>query len=115
MITTAEEWIRMLRDLTIAHLRNLGISPHRNGYKYLTVVIPCYAMDPGQSLTKEVYPYVASYFGCADWHSVERSIRLVVQDAWERRDLEIWAQYFRNQKKVPSNKQFIAVLAEKLR
>lgn len=115
MTTTAEEWIRMLRDPTIHLLHHLGISTHRNGYKCLTVVIPCYAMDPGQSLTKEIYPYAAACFGCADWHSVERSIRSAIQDAWERRDPEIWAQYFTNQKKVPSNKQFIAVLAEKLR
>ena len=91
MTTTAEDWIRVLRDPTRQHLHDLGISTHRIGYKYLTVVIPCYTMDPGQSLTKEVYPYVASYFGCADWHSVERSIRSAIQDAWERREPEIWA------------------------
>ena len=115
MISTAEDQIHALRDPTIAMLHELGISIQRLGYKYLTVAVPCYSIDDSQSLTKEVYPYVSQCFGCTDWHSVERSIRTVILTAWDHRDPEIWNQYFPNQIKAPSNKQFIAVLAERLK
>lgn len=113
MISTAEDQILALRDPTITMLHELGISIHRLGYKYLTIAVPCYLIDDTQSLTKEVYPYVANHFGCTDWHSVERSIRTVILTAWEHGDPGVWEQYFLNQKKPPSNKQFIAVLAER--
>lgn len=115
MISTAEDQILALRDSTITMLHELGISIHRLGYKYLTVAVPCYSLDDSQSLTKEVYPYVANHFGCTDWHSVERSIRTVILTAWDHRDPEIWNQHFPNQSKAPSNKQFIATLSERLK
>lgn len=115
MITTKEDQIFALRNPTIAMLHELNISIHRLGYKSLSIAVPCYAVDDMQSLTKETYPYVAHCFGCTDWHSVERSIRTVILTAWDHRDPEIWNQYFPNQIKAPSNKQFIAVLAERLK
>ena len=115
MITTAEDQILALRNPTITMLHELNISIHRLGYKYLTVAVPCYSFDDAQSLTKEVYPYVAHCFDCTDWHSVERSIRTVILTAWDHHDPEVWEQYFPNLKKPPSNKQFIAVLAEQLK
>jgi len=115
MTTTAEHLLHALRTPTVAMLRELGISTHRLGYRYLTVAIPCYAADDTQSLTKELYPYVAHCFGHTDWHSIERSIRTVILAAWEQRDPVTWARYFPNQSKAPSNKQFIATLAEQLK
>lgn len=115
MITTAEDQLLALRAPTISMIHELNISVHRLGYKYLTLAIPCYSIDDTQSLTKEIYPFVAHCFGCPDWHSIERSIRSVILAAWEHRDPEAWEQYFPNQKKPPSNKLFIATLAEQLR
>lgn len=105
-----------LRDTTITILHELGISIHRLGYVCLSIAVPHYATDNTQSLSKELYPYVAKRLGkYAKWYAVERSIRMVVLEAWERRDPVVWEQYFHRQKKVPTNKQFIAVLAEKIR
>ena len=115
MITTAEDQILALHEPTITMLHELGISICRLGYKYLTVAVPCYSVDDIQSLTKEMYPYVAAHFGYHNWRSVERSIRCVILDAWERRDPDVWDRYFPDQKKVPTNKQFIATLAVHLR
>jgi len=38
----------------------------------------------------------------------------VIVEAWARRDVSVWAQYFPDQEKAPTNKRFLAVLAEKL-
>lgn len=114
MTTTAETQIPALREPTIAMLHELGIGTHRLGYKYLAVAVPCYSIDDTQSLTKEIYPCIAHCFGCTDWHSVERSIRTVILTAWEHRNPDVWDRYFPNQMKLPSNKLFIAVLAERL-
>ena len=115
MIDLAEEQLTLLQDDTIKMLHHLRISVHRLGYKCLTIAIPCYAINDTQSLSKETYPYVARRLGYMDWRGVERAIRTVILDAWVQRDLDAWGGYFPNQKKVPTNKQFIAVLAERLR
>lgn len=114
-MTTAAEDTKMLYEPTITMLRQLRMSTHRLGYKYLTVAVPMYANDDGRSLTKEIYPDVARHFGGVNRCSVEQSIRMVILDAWERRDPAAWEVYFPGQQKAPSNKQFLAVLAERLR
>lgn len=115
MMFTSESRIPALYDPICALLHELGFSAHRLGYKYLTIAIPCYAHDSEQSLSKEIYPYVGACFHFAHWPSVERSIRSAIADAWEHGNPSVWRQYFPNLEKAPSNKHFIAVLAERLR
>ena len=115
MITTPNEHFRLQQETTIEMLHKLNIGIHRLGYRHLTVAVPCFALDDNQSLTKELYPSVADSCGCADWHSVERSIRTAIRAAWNHRDPAVWEQFFPNQAKAPSNKQFIATLAERLK
>lgn len=115
MIVTPEEQINLLYEPTINMLHDLQIGVHRLGYKQLAIAIPCFALDDRQGLTKELYPYVASLYGYTDWHPVEHSIRGVILDAWERRNPEVWMTYFSDVKKPPSNKLFIATLAEQLK
>lgn len=100
---------------TVAMLHELSFPVHRCGYKQLTVAIPYFYQDDTQSLTKDLYPYVAQQYGHPDWHAVESSIRDVILDAWETRDPAAWDKYFPNLTKAPSNKLFIATLAEHLR
>ena len=115
MILTPEEQISALYEPTANMLHELQISIRRLGYKQLTIAVPCYALDDRQSLSKELYPYVANYFGYDDWHPVEHTIRVAILDAWERRNPEVWEKYFPGIKKPPSNKLFIATLAEQLK
>lgn len=115
MILTPEEQISALYESTAQMLHELQITIRRLGYKQLTIAIPCFALDDRQSLTKELYPYVANYFGYSNWCPVEHAIREIILDAWERRDPEVWEKYFYGMKKPPSNKQFIATLAERLK
>lgn len=112
---TAEDKEKARREETIALLHLLGIGIHRLGYQYLRIAAVPFAANDTQSLSKELYPYVAAQTGCADWRSVERAIRAVILDAWEERNEAVWEQYFPNQKKAPTNKQFLAVLAECIR
>ena len=95
-------------------LRELGFPCHRTGYHQLLLAIPKYALDCRQSMTKDVYSYVADYWGYSDWRAVEHAIRIVVVQSWESRDSHVWDHYFPGLKKVPSNKLFIATLAERL-
>ena len=102
------------QEQTIRLLHLLGISIHRLGYQCLRIAAPRFAERDTQSLSKELYPFVAEQLDIPDWRSVERAIRAVIVEAWARRDVSVWAQYFPDREKAPTNKQFLAVLAEKL-
>lgn len=85
---------------------------HQNGFKQLCIAIPYYSQTSTQSLAKEVYPFVAECFGHASIAPVERAIRSSILYAWLRRESNTWNKYFPGFLKVPSNKVFIATLAE---
>jgi len=101
-------------ERTYHMLHEIGIPIHRLGYNHTAIAVIRFSQGDMQSLTKELYPYVAAYFGYADWHAVENSIRAVIADAWKNRDPEVWRQYFLQDCKAPSNKRFIATLAQRL-
>ena len=100
---------------TICLLRTLKIPPHTDGYKQLAVAIPLFAADPDQCFSKELYPAVAAALGCSNGIAVEHSIRNAIRCAWKRKTPAVWDQYFPSGKKPPSNKRFIATLAELLK
>lgn len=93
----------------------LGFRMSLVGYKYIREAIRMMRDNPGQSITKELYPGIAQRCGGND-KSVERAIRTVIQNAWERRDERIWCAYFpknRNGKiTMPSNRDFVVRMAE---
>lgn len=115
MIVTFEEQVCALREDTCKMLHELQIGIHRLGYKQLALLIPCYCLDDNQSLTKELYPYAAQCFGYCSWQSVEHAVRIAIMDAWKQRDPSVWERYFPGMEKPPTNKQFIATLAERLK
>ena len=112
MIHTYEEEMTRVRENASDILHELRFGVHRLGYQQLLVLIPRYAMDSSQSLSKELYPYAAECFGYTSWEPVEHAVRLAIRDAWERSVPGVWEKYFPGVQKVPSNKQFIAVIAE---
>lgn len=111
MITTIDEETA-LRESTGRLLHQLRFGVHRLGYRQLLLLVPCYAMDDRQSLSKELYPRAAAHFGYASWQPIEHAVRLAILDAWQRREPGLWEGYFPGIRKPPSNKQFIATLAE---
>lgn len=99
-------------------LLTLGISTKLKGYGYLREAIQLMARDPDQSITKELYPAVGEICGGAAVH-VERSIRSAIAAAWEKRDEQLWLQYFPadgdGTARRPTNAAFISRLADSLR
>lgn len=100
------------QDQTIYLLMELGVPAHRIGYKLLCLAIPLFAENDTQTLSKELYPVVAAEVGYCDWRAAEHSIRDVIVTAWNQRNPAVWAKYFPDCRRPPSNKQFIATLAQ---
>lgn len=101
--------------LTETLLQSLGIPVHQAGYQQLRVGIPLFAQDESQHLNKELYTAIATICGNDNQEQIERSIRECIHKAWKHRDEAAWRAYFPDAVKAPSNKVFIAVLAQRLR
>lgn len=71
--------------------------------------------DPGQQLTKELYPAVAREF-CTNGVNMEKAMRTAVVRAWNRRRDNVWRAYFppapNGQIPKPTAGQFLARLAD---
>lgn len=95
----------------------LGIPTKLRGYGYLREAVLLMARNPGQSITKELYPAVGARCSCAGTH-VERSIRSAIAAAWNHRDEQIWRSYFPpdgdGNLQRPTNAAFICRLADSL-
>lgn len=91
-------------------LLELGFHPKLLGFQQLWAAIDLYALGNIQSMAKDLYPIVSEMTDSTPT-AVEHTIRRSVKYAWNRRDPEVWARYFRDTEKKPSNKEFIAVLS----
>ena len=111
MVMIEEEFLT-LSHITYPILHQLRFSVHRIGYKQLLILIPYYVLDDTQSLTKELYPRVAKEFGHSSYQAVEHAVRVAIVDAWQKRDSAVWEKYLPGLEKPPSNKQFIAAIAQ---
>ena len=100
-------------EQVVLALRDLNVSVYLSGYRCLCVAIPIFAQDVAQSMCNELYPAVAKELGYVDWRAVEFAIRRAILSAWEHRDPAAWEEYFPRNTKVPTNKQFIATLAQR--
>ena len=102
-------------EQVLLDLRRLNIPVHLSGYRQLCVAIPKFSQDISQSMCCELYPAVAKELGYMDWRAVEFAIRRTILAAWERRDPDVWEEYFPGAAKAPTNKQFIATLAQRIK
>ena len=97
-------------------LKELSVPVHLNGYRYLreAIEVMCNSSKPAR-LTKEIYPAVAKRYSVTHG-SVERAIRHAIEKAWDRRDPEIYRNYFGviSTKSIPTNSEFIIVVFETL-
>lgn len=105
------------RELISNILLQLGIATKLRGYSYLREAILLMRRDPGQSLTKEIYPAVATLCSASSIQ-VERSIRSAIHGAWQKQDEAIWQHYFPSDDNEhvsrPTNASFICRLADYL-
>lgn len=101
-------------------LQEIGIPAHIKGYKYLRTAIEMAVKDQTliDAVTKVLYPDVAKEHSTTA-SRVERAIRHGIEVAWDRGDLDTLQKYFgytvSNAKGKPTNSEFIAMIADKLR
>ncbi len=101
-------------------IHEIGIPAHIKGYQYLrhAIMMVVKDLDIINSITKELYPTVAKDFNTTP-SRVERAIRHAIEVAWDRGDTEVLNSFFgytiANSKGKPTNSEFIAMIADKLR
>ena len=106
-----------LRTVISNMLLGLGFSTKLRGYAYLREAILEMAREPGQSVTKILYPTVGKICG-ANKEQVERSIRSAIKKAWEKRDEAMWRLYFPvsadGTVERPTNSECITTIADRI-
>lgn len=101
-------------------IHEIGIPAHIKGYQYLrhAIIMVIDNLDMINSITKELYPTVAKDFNTTP-SRVERAIRHAIEVAWDRGDTDVLNSFFgytiANSKGKPTNSEFIAMIADRLR
>lgn len=105
----------VVTEQVLHDLRRLRVPVYLSGYRYLCIAVPIFALDVSQTMCSELYPTVAKTLGYVDWRAVEFAIRRAILAAWKYRDPDIWNVYFPGINKAPTNKHFIAILAQRIK
>ena len=101
-------------------IHEIGIPAHIKGYMYLREAISMVMndMDLLSAVTKELYPSIAKNHNTTA-SRVERAIRHAIEVGWIRGKVEtinkIFGYTINNGKGKPTNSEFIAMVADKLR
>ncbi|MDD2480839.1 MAG: sporulation transcription factor Spo0A [Lutispora sp.] len=101
-------------------IHEIGVPAHIKGYVYLREAITMVVnnMELLSAVTKELYPSIARKFNTTS-SRVERAIRHAIEVAWGRGRIEVINNLFgytiNNDKGKPTNSEFIAMVADKLR
>lgn len=101
-------------------IRDLGIPAHIKGYQYLRegILLTVEDVNMMNYITKLLYPTIAKKYKTTS-NSVERAIRHAIEVAWNRGKAELLEEMFgytiSTGRGKPTNSQFIAMIADKLR
>ena len=101
-------------------MHEIGIPAHIKGYQYFREAIMMVVQNMGllNAITKELYPNIAEKYDTTA-SRVERAIRHAIEVAWSRGRIETINKLFgytvHEQKGKPTNGEFIAMVADKLR
>ncbi|MEC9488018.1 MAG: sporulation transcription factor Spo0A [Halanaerobium sp.] len=101
-------------------MHEIGVPAHIKGYLYLREAIKMVVenIDLLGAVTKELYPLVAEEYDTTP-SRVERAIRHAIEVAWERGNIQaihdIFGHTITSASGKPTNSQFIAKIADKLR
>ncbi len=101
-------------------IHEIGVPAHIKGYMYLREAITMVVNDMEllSAVTKELYPSIAKKYNTTA-SRVERAIRHAIEVAWGRGQVETINKLFgytiHNDKGKPTNSEFIAMVADKLR
>ncbi len=101
-------------------IHDVGVPAHIKGYQYIreAILLAVENQDIINSITKTLYPALASKFKTTP-SRVERAIRHAIEVAWNRGQIEIHDRIFgytvNSNKGKPTNSEFIAMIADKLK
>lgn len=101
-------------------IRDLGIPAHIKGYQYIRegIIIAVNDINMLNYITKLLYPSIAKKYKTTS-SSVERAIRHAIEVAWGRGKIDVLEDIFgytvSAEKGKPTNSEFIAMIADKLR
>ena len=101
-------------------IHGVGVPAHIKGYQYLreAIILVVNNIDVINQITKSLYPQIAQKFGTTP-SRVERAIRHAIEVAWGRGEVDLMQNIFgytvSAAKGKPTNSEFIAMIADKLR
>lgn len=101
-------------------IHEIGVPAHIKGYQYLrdSIIMSVGDMDMLNSITKILYPTIAKKHQTTP-SRVERAIRHAIEVAWSRGKMdtidELFGYTVHNGKGKPTNSEFIALIADKIR
>ncbi len=109
-----------LETLVTDFIHELGVPAHIKGYQYVRTAIMMVVenMELLNYITKELYPVIAKKYSTTS-SRVERAIRHSIEVAWSRGRPETMNRIFGytidNGKGKPTNSEFIAMVADRIR
>lgn len=109
-----------LEALVTNIIHEVGVPAHIKGYQYLreAIIMVVNDIDVINQITKSLYPRIAYKFNTTP-SRVERAIRHAIEVAWGRGDQQtvenIFGYTISAAKGKPTNSEFIAMIADKLR
>lgn len=101
-------------------MHEIGVPAHIKGYQYLrdAIMMVVKELDIINSITKQLYPNIARQYNTTP-SRVERAIRHAIEVAWSRGQVDaidsLFGYTINNGKGKPTNSEFIAMIADKLR
>ncbi|AEG15482.1 sporulation transcription factor Spo0A [Desulfofundulus sp. TPOSR] len=108
-------------DVAVTNIiHEMGVPAHIKGYHYLRDAILAVINEVNLlgAVTKELYPMIAQKYQTTP-SRVERAIRHAIELAWDRGNVEMMTKFFgytiNLQRGKPTNSEFIAMVADKLR
>ncbi|KUK10988.1 MAG: Stage 0 sporulation protein A-like protein [Clostridia bacterium 41_269] len=101
-------------------IHQMGVPAHIKGYQYLrdAILLVIEEVNLLGAVTKELYPMIAEKYNTTS-SRVERAIRHAIELAWDRGNVELMNKFFgytiNVERGKPTNSEFIAMIADKLR
>ncbi len=101
-------------------IHEIGVPAHIKGYQYLreAIMMSVDEIEMLNSITKILYPTIAKKYQTTS-SRVERAIRHAIEVAWSRGKMdtidELFGYTINNGKGKPTNSEFIALIADKIR
>lgn len=109
-----------LETIVTDFIHELGVPAHIKGYQYIrsAIMMVVEDMDLLNFITKQLYPEIAKAYNTTS-SRVERAIRHSIEVAWSRGRQETMNEIFGytidNGKGKPTNSEFIAMVADRIR